>query len=249
MNKNIIIGYKELGETPLNLINRIKNENPDYKEERMAYAGRLDPMAEGVVLIIKGEELKNFDNYLSLDKDYRAKILFGVSTDTYDILGLPKSREKVVNPEEAKKEIENMKGDFEFFLPPYSSYKIKKKPLFYWAKEGRLDEIEIPKKKVEVYNIAVEDTSYLNNKELEGEIIRKIGKVQGDFRQELIVKEWNKLLQEERSYLVLDVFVSCGSGCYVRSIAHEVGERLGSGGLLLSLVRERVGDYQIRRDS
>ncbi len=249
MNKNIIIGYKELGETPLNLINRIKKENPDYKEEKMAYAGRLDPMAEGVVLIIKGEELKNFDSYLSLDKDYRAKILFGFSTDTYDILGLPKLKERVVSSEEAKKEIENIKGNFEFFLPPYSSYKIKKKPLFYWAKEGRLDEVEIPKKKVEVYSIIVEGVTFLNNKELEEEIIRKIGRVQGDFRQELITKEWSRLLQEERSYLVVDVLVSCGSGCYVRSIAHEVGERLGSGGVLLSLVRERVGDYQLRSDS
>ena len=38
-------------------------------------------------------------------------------------------------------------------FPPYSSYKIKGKPLFEWAREGKIKEIKIPEKEREIYKI------------------------------------------------------------------------------------------------
>lgn len=62
---------KNAGETPLECINRFKAENLEYKGEKMTYAGRLDPLASGVMLVLTGEECKNKDKYLKLDKEYR----------------------------------------------------------------------------------------------------------------------------------------------------------------------------------
>ena len=50
--------------------------------------GRLDPLAEGVLLILIGDECKNKEKYLGLDKEYEVAIIFGISTDTGDALGL-----------------------------------------------------------------------------------------------------------------------------------------------------------------
>ncbi len=44
----------------------------------------------------------------------------------------------------------------------------------------------------------------------------------------------------------LSVRVVCGRGTYIRAIARDVGEILGTGGLLKSLVRTRVGDYDLK---
>ncbi len=44
---------------------------------------------------------------------------------------------------------------------------------------------------------------------------------------------------------VLRVRIACGRGVYVRSIARDLGERLGTGGLLLSLRRTRVGRFSV----
>jgi tRNA U55 pseudouridine synthase TruB len=44
----VIHAYKERGETPLDVIKRLKNENGDLKHTPMTYAGRLDPLAEGL---------------------------------------------------------------------------------------------------------------------------------------------------------------------------------------------------------
>ena len=56
---NILKLYKNRGETPLECINRFKKENPEYQKEKMTYAGRLDPLAEGLLLVLVGEECKN----------------------------------------------------------------------------------------------------------------------------------------------------------------------------------------------
>lgn len=41
----------------------------------------------------------------------------------------------------------------------------------------------------------------------------------------------------------LEITVDCGSGTYIRSIARDVGEALGSGGLIEVLVRTRIGPF------
>ena len=39
--------------------------------------------------------------------------------------------------------------------------------------------------------------------------------------------------------------VSCGKGTYIRSLAHDFGKALGSGGYLKALRRTRIGDYSV----
>jgi tRNA U55 pseudouridine synthase TruB len=41
---------KNVGETPLELLERLRRERPELAQETLSYAGRLDPMAEGVML-------------------------------------------------------------------------------------------------------------------------------------------------------------------------------------------------------
>lgn len=44
---------------------------------------------------------------------------------------------------------------------------------------------------------------------------------------------------------LLTIRVVCGKGTYIRSIARDLGERLGTGGHLASLRRESVGGYDL----
>ena len=85
--KKTLVLYKNRGETPLECLNRFKIDNPEYKDEKMTYAGRLDPLAEGLLLVLVGEECKNKEKYLGLDKEYELTVLFGFATDSFDVLG------------------------------------------------------------------------------------------------------------------------------------------------------------------
>lgn len=45
---------------------------------------------------------------------------------------------------------------------------------------------------------------------------------------------------------VIEIMVHCGSGFYVRSLAHDLGEKIGCGAHLSGLVRTAVGDYELK---
>lgn len=225
--------YKKEGETPLETIERYKKENPELKDEKMTYAGRLDPMAEGVLFVLVGEECKNKENYLGLDKEYEFEILWGFKSDTYDILGIPT---KSGVPSTPQKEIEGLKGELTQKYPPYSSMTVKGKQLFQWAREGRLDEIEIPENKVEIYDIELLENREINREDLKENILNRINKVKGDFRQEEIKKEWKNLLDEksEAHFPISKIKIKCSSGTYVRGIANDLG------GLAFSIKRTKI---------
>ena len=82
-----IILQKKKGETPLECLERYRALHPELAKEKMTYAGRLDPMAEGELLILIGGECKEKEKYLGLDKEYEVDVLFGFKTDTGDVLG------------------------------------------------------------------------------------------------------------------------------------------------------------------
>ncbi|MDO8575301.1 MAG: hypothetical protein Q7R78_01200 [bacterium] len=87
---------KRVGETPLECLNRFKLDNPLYKDLPLTYAGRLDPLAEGVLVILAGEKRLEKEKYNYCDKEYTADILFGINTDTHDYLGLADLSEEFV---------------------------------------------------------------------------------------------------------------------------------------------------------
>jgi tRNA pseudouridine55 synthase len=102
----------------------------------LAYAGRLDPMAEGKMLILAGEACKEREKYLGLDKNYIFEVLLGFSSDSGDILGLLKKDKKdfKISLKNLKKEVEKnlsqKKGKRKMQYPVYSSKPVDGKPLF-----------------------------------------------------------------------------------------------------------------------
>ena len=45
---------------------------------------------------------------------------------------------------------------------------------------------------------------------------------------------------------IVDLNVHCGSGFYVRSLAHDLGEKIGCGAHLSGLIRTSVGHYELK---
>ena len=249
--KNIINIYKKEGETPLEAIDRLRASNTEYQGVKITYAGRLDPLAEGVLILLAGEAVYDKEKYLKLDKEYEAEILFGFSTDTYDILGLAKKNKtlKILSKDELSESLKTFLGKIKMSFPPYSSYKIKGKPLFEWAREGRLEEIEVPEKEREVYEIKLIGLRKITGEKILVKINKKINKVKGDFRQQGILNKWSEILEKEfhSDFQTVKLSIKCSSGTYIRSIAHNLGKGFGTGAVLLSLKRVRVGKFKVEK--
>ena len=244
---NLFNVYKPIGISPLDVINLLKEKYPGLKSDKMTYAGRLDPMAEGVLLILAGKAVHEKEKYLKLDKEYGGEILFGFETDTYDILGLPKRDKQPTSRTVLDGIIKNLEGEISLPLPPYSSYKINGKPLFQWAKEGKLDEIKIPMRQTKINSAEMLSLSEVSGEKLLKTIEQKINLIKGDFRQKEILAKWREVLNDDKNnYQVAKVKITCSSGTYIRSIAHHLGKELKIGSTLFNLTRTKVGYFDIK---
>jgi tRNA pseudouridine55 synthase len=251
MMEKIINIYKPLGLTPVQLIQKLREDRKEYQGTKIGFAGRLDPLAHGVMLLMIDEETKKRDRYLNLPKTYEFEVLFGMSTDTYDALGILQNLNLFPKPnnlkEQIKKFIHSKLGKQIQPYPPYSSIEVGGIPLYQWARENKLSEIKIPEKEIEIYNFEFLDVLEIPADEIHNRIIENINTVEGDFRQEEIVKKWNVFfdLNKNKQFTVAKFRINCSSGTYIRSLASELGKAIGTGAIALDIFRTKVGNYMI----
>lgn len=219
----VLCVYKKIGETPLEAISRLDID------EKLSYIGRLDPLADGLMLVLVGEENKNREAYLNLPKTYQFEYICGFKTDTYDVLGLAESCASEY------KEIKEGKRTQKY--PPYSSKTVDGKPLFVWAREGKLP--PLPEREIEIFESKILGERTITAKDLRELIISKINLVKGDFRQKEIIERWNEILNEGE-YKIIKGEISCSTGTYIRSLINESGCCTA-----LSITRTKFGDYSV----
>ena len=241
--------YKKIGETPLECLGRLAEENPDYKDMKMTYAGRLDPMAEGELLVLVGKECKKKDKYLGLDKEYEFDVLFGLETDSLDVLGMPdkkvqsfKDYDVTMHRERMVRFLRNIKGKQTQKYPAFSSKTIDGRPMFELAKAGELEGKEIPEKEIQIYETEFIKSYWIKGSALEADIVERILLVKGDFRQKEILKEWEAVLKrrEEDRFLVSRMKVKCSSGTYIRVITQILSIFLGVSALTFKIKRLKI---------
>ena len=217
--------YKNSGETLAMLVRRFRSEQNISEETPITYAGRLDPMAEGLVILLVGEMCKFKDEYLGFDKTYEFEVLFGVSTDTFDMLGLISDHKEVsITETEILEKLEIIKKIQGFSYPPYSSKPVDGVPLFSHARAGTLPE-EMPTMKGQIKNLVLKSFKETNLKEALEEKIEILKTVVGDFRQEEILKGWESFLKESGSKkcFLARFEATVTSGVYIRTIATMFG--------------------------
>jgi tRNA pseudouridine55 synthase len=236
--KKVIKAYKDIGETPLQALTRVRRDEKIPATTPMTYAGRLDPAAEGVLIILIGDECKKKDEYLSADKEYELEVFFGVETDTQDSLGLIK-RINIENiqrvPGKKNPEINYQKyvGKFNQEYPTYSSKMIALKEF----------PDEVPTKNVEIYSIKKLGEREVSGQEAGIHALEIVEKIDGDFRQHEIAEEWYAFGQEFLNFpfKVVTLHIECSSGTYMRSLAERIGKDAGSGAFAYSIKRTKVG--------
>ena len=154
----IIIIDKDKGITSRDVVNIASKK---LNTKKIGHTGTLDPIATGVLVLCIGKATKISELITSYDKTYLATIKLGIETDTLDITGVTiKEQEPPLLTEKKILEVlDSFLGVAEQEVPSYSAVKIKGKKLYEYARNNI--EIELPKRKIEVYNIKLID--YKNN--------------------------------------------------------------------------------------
>lgn len=242
----VVIIYKPIGWTPLQCIDQLREINVEYKNSPITYAGRLDPMAEGLLLLLTDEDRYKKDEYQKLNKIYEAIILLGVKTDSLDALGIPTKGSENVNQIETKNIKDILEGTHKLPFPNYSSYKVQGKPLHWWTQNNRIHEIEIPIQNMNVLKVNNISTQEIAPSKLLDQITKSIKNVSGDFRQQEIIKAWEQLLDEQQTFSTISLTLSVTSGTYIRSLADLLGKHLGTDACLLTLKRTQIYHFKVK---
>ena len=138
----IILLNKEKDISSFKAINHLKYK---LKLKKTGHAGTLDPLAEGLMIVLVNDATKLSDMLLKQSKEYYAECELGYETDTYDCTGektqvydgeITVDRETIINT------LEGFQGDYDQTPPMYSAIKVNGKKLYDLARKG----IEIERK-------------------------------------------------------------------------------------------------------
>ena len=247
---------KEVGETPLHALERARVIEHISASVPLAYAGRLDPMASGKLLILVGDECKVQERYHTLDKEYVFEVLLGVTSDTHDVLGIVEfGTPRSSTNSEVKNVLATLTGKITLPYPHFSSKTVQGKPLHMWTLEGKLDTITIPTKTSTIYSLTHIDVRSVDANTLDAEIRKKIASVETvtderkalgrDFRRVDVLKSWESIVNGHPTQIYEIHTFRCvaSSGTYMRTLASLIGKNLGTGALAYSIHRTKIGKY------
>lgn len=156
----ILIVNKPSGITSRDVVNIV---GKTLNIKKVGHTGTLDPMATGVLVLCLGNALKVCELITANDKEYIAKVILGIETETLDTTSpIINTKKTNITKEEIEKVLNSFKGSYLQEVPKYSAVKINGKKLYEYAREGK--EIELPKKMVTIYDIQlVSDITYYND--------------------------------------------------------------------------------------
>ena len=149
--------YKERGMTSHDVVFKARKI---LKMKKIGHSGTLDPEVDGVLLLLLGGATKVSDYAMDLGKSYRAEVCLGIKTTTEDLTGeiLEEITVKGIDISEIKGILKTMVGEIEQTPPIYSAVKVNGRKLYEYARRGQFD-VEIPSRKVNIYNIEFIDNS------------------------------------------------------------------------------------------
>jgi tRNA pseudouridine55 synthase len=124
-----------------------------FRQKRVGHSGTLDPAAAGVLPVYLGNATRLVEYGDHFDKEYRAEIIFGYSTDTGDDTGKVLDRRPVTpaHLESLAAAVSSFAGLYMQVPPMYSALKVNGRKLYELAREGK--EVERPSRQVEIQAI------------------------------------------------------------------------------------------------
>lgn len=122
---------------------------------KVGHTGTLDSFAQGLLVVCTGRYTRLVSNITEFSKTYKAVISFGKETDTLEYTGNTVKQTELPLLEELKNSINKFSGELLQAPPSFSAIHIDGQRASDLARKGK--EIEIPKRKINVYKAELQD--------------------------------------------------------------------------------------------
>ncbi len=239
----VLIIDKPAGMTSHDVVARVRKI---LGERRIGHTGTLDPFATGVLVLLVGRATRIAQFLSNADKEYEAVIRLGYSTDTGDFTGerVEHGRGNVF-PLSAERR--GVGGEVNAIAQPH--------PLLTCGEGGMPSKAEVEDSMTSLRGEIEQLPPMYSAKKIAGRKLYEHAR-----RGEQVERKPVRVMIREFEALPLDgallktnedgttdlrVRVVCSAGTYVRTLAEDLGRKLGMGAHLIELRRTRAGRFQI----
>ncbi len=214
--ENILLIDKSKGLTSFGVVARVRRI---LEVKKAGHAGTLDPLATGLMVIGVGPGTKTLTSLVKLDKEYVAEILIGQRRSTGDMEGEVLEEMEVsslISLDTIASALNSLLGDIVLPVSAYSAIKVDGVPMYKRARAAE--------KKGEQAEGVPERAMRVDE-------------------AEILVND--SIIYDSKQFQLVTVRFAVGSGTYIRSLAEELGRRLGYPATLFNLRRTKVGEFRI----
>ena len=226
----LLVVDKPAGPTSHDVVARMRRV---LREKSIGHTGTLDPMATGVLLLVLGKATRLAKFLTASDKSYDAVVRFGFATDTADALGQPigpVSDGLMPSRDAIDAALDAFRGTYMQQPPAFSAKKIDGQRSYKLARAARLK----PSRSVSDPRDLLDPPDQRDPTALPA--LPALASV---------TAHAIRIVSLDGDHVTLGI--DCSAGFYVRSLAHDLGERLGVGGHLAALRRTRTGGFGLEQ--
>lgn len=218
------------------------------KNLKVGHAGTLDPLATGVLLVCIGKATRLAESLQKEGKEYVAGISFGATTPSYD---LEKAVDRLyptdnVNEGSINKVLLGFLGEQDQVAPLFSAKSVDGVRAYELARKQFRERGLAKTEVIEDFDHTVAETlnvQRINIYELE---LLSLRQAQGPAGYLTASRPNPRINVADISGLDLvqaEIRIACSKGTYIRALARDLGEALGSGAFLHSLRRTKSGGF------
>lgn len=162
MKSGIVVIDKDQNKTSRDIVNEVCKQ---FQTKKVGHTGTLDPLATGVLVVAINEGTKIIEFLESDEKEYIAKAIVGMNSDTLDITGnIQEEDHNVYSKEKLEAVLNSFIGTYEQIVPKYSAVHVNGKRLYEYARENQ--EVTLPSKNVEIKAIQLLETRSEDNHQI-----------------------------------------------------------------------------------
>ena len=218
----LLVVDKPSGPTSHDVVARLRRV---LRERRIGHTGTLDPLATGVLPLVIGRATRLARFLSGSDKTYEAVVRLGFATDTCDAEGMPIGlpRADVLPTKDViDRALAAFRGQFLQSPPAFSAKKIAGERSYHVARRTYVGHDP------DVHPKCVGSDPEVDRTPLAPASVTvrtlEVTAIDGDR---------------------ISLRITCSAGFYVRALARDLGERLGTGAHLVALRRTRAGELTL----
>ncbi|MEJ2459613.1 MAG: tRNA pseudouridine(55) synthase TruB [Novosphingobium sp.] len=211
------------------------------KKVKVGHGGTLDPLASGILPVALGEATKLTGRMLDASKVYEFTVRFGEETDTLDLEGAVIATSDVrPTLEQVKAVLVRFIGPVEQVPPAYSALKIDGQRAYDLARAG--EEVTLKPRSVEIFDLkflpGLVSGRAAARSVVEGGRANSPSIMTPEAPRSSSPCEFGEELVEDMTFRA-----HVSKGTYIRSLARDIAQALGSCGTVTMLRRIQAGPF------